>query len=283
MTPFRLLNALFHILLPITLLLFHPSPASAAELAGQLNINSATAEELQMLPSLDEDKAAAIVEYRRRHGPFTDISILVAAGTIDLQSFETIRPYLKTEGTSALHYIGRNPAGDRVLSSHPLRTPGMTGPGRMRTLPDDQYFSTLLDLIAGAREQIDIGMFCFRTTDSPGNRAGKIVSALIEAQGRGVRIRVLLEKSAYDDDLNTTNQKVAGQLAANGITVVFDSPRTTMHAKLIVIDRRYVLVGSHNLTHSALTDNHEFSLLLDSPELADEVLRYLESIPLENR
>ncbi|MBU4177899.1 MAG: phospholipase, partial [Proteobacteria bacterium] len=49
-------------------------------------------------------------------------------------------------------------------------------------------------------------------------------------------------------------------------------------AKLAVIDRRYCLVGSHNLTQSALKHNHELSLLLDNPQLAEEILAYLETI-----
>jgi phosphatidylserine/phosphatidylglycerophosphate/cardiolipin synthase-like enzyme len=37
-------------------------------------------------------------------------------------------------------------------------------------------------------------------------------------------------------------------------------------------------VGSHNLSQSALKYNHEFSLLLDNPALAEEILAYLDTI-----
>jgi phosphatidylserine/phosphatidylglycerophosphate/cardiolipin synthase-like enzyme len=43
----------------------------------------------------------------------------------------------------------------------------------------------------------------------------------------------------------------------------------------VVIDDRFCFIGSHNLTHSALVHNHEFSLLLDNRRLADELDSYI--------
>jgi phosphatidylserine/phosphatidylglycerophosphate/cardiolipin synthase-like enzyme len=63
-----------------------------------------------------------------------------------------------------------------------------------------------------------------------------------------------------------------------GIKVVFDSPRTTNHTKVAVIDRRYVIMGSHNLTNSALKYNHEISVLIESPDMAEDTLRYIDML-----
>ena len=48
--------------------------------------------------------------------------------------------------------------------------------------------------------------------------------------------------------------------------------------KTAVIDSRYVYIGSHNLTQSALQRNNELSVLIDSPEIAAEVKAYLDRI-----
>ena len=57
-----------------------------------------------------------------------------------------------------------------------------------------------------------------------------------------------------------------------------DGPDRTTHAKMVIIDRRYLFIGSHNLTQSALKYNHEVSVRIDSPLLAEEALRYMKSL-----
>jgi len=51
-----------------------------------------------------------------------------------------------------------------------------------------------------------------------------------------------------------------------------------MHAKVVVIDGRCVVIGSHNWTESALRYNHEVSVLICSSDLAKEVKEYIESL-----
>ena len=68
---------------------------------------------------------------------------------------------------------------------------------------------------------------------------------------------------------------MAQLLRKNRIEVRFDSPATTTHTKLVVIDNRYVFLGSHNLTQAALKHNHEVSLLLDNTALAREIADYI--------
>ena len=50
--------------------------------SGKLNINTATAEELESLPGIGGAKAAAIVEYRGTHGPFQRVDDLVEVSGI---------------------------------------------------------------------------------------------------------------------------------------------------------------------------------------------------------
>ena len=52
---------------------------------------------------------------------------------------------------------------------------------------------------------------------------------------------------------------------------------------MVVIDGRYLLIGSHNLTQSALKFNHEASVWIDSVPLAEEALQYMKSICPGNR
>lgn len=150
--------------------------------------------------------------------------------------------------------------------------------GTVRILANAAYGETLASLITNAGRRIDIATFLFKTSPGRDNRPAELIRDLVAARQRGVEVRVILEYSSHDPTLNQANQETAQALKKGGITVFFDSPSRTTHAKLAVIDRRYCLVGSHNLTQSALKHNHEFSLLLDNPILAEEILAYMETI-----
>jgi len=148
-----------------------------------------------------------------------------------------------------------------------------------RLLRDNQFFHALSDHIEHATSEIVVSVFLFKTQPDSYNRANMILQDLINAQKRGVKVRVLLEKTGRrDDSLNRENLATSERLRRHGVEVVFDSLDTTTHTKTIVIDRRFVFIGSHNLTHSALFHNHELSVLIDDPGLAGEVIRYLKKL-----
>jgi cardiolipin synthase C len=57
----------------------------------------------------------------------------------------------------------------------------------------------------------------------------------------------------------------------------FGASRAQLHAKLALIDRRAVLLGSMNLDQRSATTNTEMVLLIRSPELAGEILMWFNS------
>ena len=147
----------------------------------------------------------------------------------------------------------------------------------IKILADTDYFPALLELLDHSASSVDLAMFVFKVGKGKSNRPAMIRDALIKAAGRGVKVRVFLERSGHDDRLNDTNLKVASQLTAGGVKVIFESPKTTTHNKMVVIDRRHAFIGSHNFTQSALKYNHEMSLLIDNRELAEKLVSYMEN------
>ena len=66
--------------------------APGAEAASALvNINTASAEELDTLPGIGEVLAAAILQYREEHGPFTSVDQLVDVSGIGEVTLEELR------------------------------------------------------------------------------------------------------------------------------------------------------------------------------------------------
>ena len=61
--------------------------------------------------------------------------------------------------------------------------------------------------------------------------------------------------------------------------VVLDEEKTTTHAKIVIIDGRTAVVGSHNWTGSALSRNREASLLIDDRPVIAEIENLLLGVP----
>jgi phosphatidylserine/phosphatidylglycerophosphate/cardiolipin synthase-like enzyme len=58
----------------------------------------------------------------------------------------------------------------------------------------------------------------------------------------------------------------------------FGRSAARLHAKVLVIDRRWLLVGSMNLDQRSISLNSEQGLLINSPALAAEVLRFFDEL-----
>jgi phosphatidylserine/phosphatidylglycerophosphate/cardiolipin synthase-like enzyme len=152
-------------------------------------------------------------------------------------------------------------------------------PGKVTLLQDHKYYDALISGIRKAKKDITGCFFLFKVSAKNDGFPLKVVNELIVAKKRGVAITVELEQdSGGKGTVYEQNRHAAALLSEAGIKVRFDAPKTTTHVKAMVIDGRYVFIGSHNLTQSALKHNNELSVMIDSPELAVEVTRYLDNL-----
>lgn len=81
------------------------SLAAAAETgpkAGVVNINTADADQLQLLPKVGPALAGRIIDYRTANGPFKRVEEIVAVKGIGDSSLEKLEPYLTTNGATTL-------------------------------------------------------------------------------------------------------------------------------------------------------------------------------------
>jgi len=65
--------------------------------AGPLNLNTATAAELEQLPGIGPALAARIVQYRQEHGPFRTVDALLVVSGIGPSTLERIRGLVTVE------------------------------------------------------------------------------------------------------------------------------------------------------------------------------------------
>lgn len=67
-----------------------------------VNINRAETWLLEALPGIGEVKALAIVDYRRKHGPFTAVTAITEVPGISRAVYENIKPYITVADDSDL-------------------------------------------------------------------------------------------------------------------------------------------------------------------------------------
>ncbi len=72
-------------------------PNNAAASAGAVNINTASAAELERLPHIGRSTAEAIVKFREANGPFRRPEHLMQIRGISETRFAEIKQYIRTE------------------------------------------------------------------------------------------------------------------------------------------------------------------------------------------
>ncbi|MGH8028764.1 MAG: phospholipase D-like domain-containing protein, partial [Arenimonas sp.] len=101
--------------------------------------------------------------------------------------------------------------------------------------------------------------------------------ALLEALGRGVRVRILVPGEYTDSDLVKHASRAAwGRLLQDGATIHRYAP-SMFHTKMLVVDRRLVSVGSTNFDPRSFRLNDEASLNVYDHALAEHMTEVFEA------
>ncbi len=76
--------------------------AAAAAPAGVVNVNTATTQQLELLPRVGPSVAQRIVDYRKENGKFGSLDDLMLVRGIGEASFAQLKPYLTLSGETTL-------------------------------------------------------------------------------------------------------------------------------------------------------------------------------------
>lgn len=86
----------------------------ASSTGGVVNINTADASQLSLLPRVGEKAAERIIEYRTEHGPFKKAADLMQVKGIGAKTFELMSPYLAVSGNTTLTTKVKSPRKPRA-------------------------------------------------------------------------------------------------------------------------------------------------------------------------
>lgn len=131
-----------------------------------------------------------------------------------------------------------------------------------------QFAPRLIELIDNAEKTIDVVMFEWRWYESdPSNPMQLVNNAFVRASRRGVAIRCITSNAGIVEILRGLKWK-AKKLNRRGL----------LHSKLIILDNEVVVVGSHNLTGSAMQSNVESSMVVPCTKSSHEFRNFFERL-----
>ena len=134
------------------------------------------------------------------------------------------------------------------------------------------YCRAAAQVFDAAETSIDLLLSNAELTDNP------LLEHLVAAHRRGVRIRVLLDASSWAPSITERNRPTVEYLQSVGIEARFDDPEVTVHAKLLVVDRRTVLVGSTNWNRYAFSEHEQANLLIECAPVGEAFADYFDRL-----
>jgi len=75
-----------------------PTDDAPAQLTGVVNLNTATADELQLLPGIGSARAQAVIGLRKQRGGFKSVEELKDVKGIGDSALERLRPFVRLDG-----------------------------------------------------------------------------------------------------------------------------------------------------------------------------------------
>lgn len=121
--------------------------------------------------------------------------------------------------------------------------------------PDGGCTAAVVDNLNKATNTVLVQAYSFTSA--------RIAKALVEAEKRGVKIQVILDKSQRREKYTE-----ADFLLHAGVPTWIDANHAIAHNKIMVIDSHTVLTGSFNFTKAAEENNAENLLVIDDAALA---------------
>jgi phosphatidylserine/phosphatidylglycerophosphate/cardiolipin synthase-like enzyme len=134
------------------------------------------------------------------------------------------------------------------------------------------YYDCAREAFAEAENSIDLLLSVARLEDNP------LWDGLLAATARGIKVRVLLDESDWAPGITEENRATMNFLHKNSIETRFDSPGTTTHAKLVIVDRRLVILGSSNWNYHSLNDQEQANVLIDDVQLGAAFADYFDRL-----
>jgi len=147
--------------------------------------------------------------------------------------------------------------------------------GEIVPLIDREYFDIVRAMMKKANKRTLVMVYGFQLSSSKDTRADILADEMIKAKKRGVKVKVILEKSDFNEWLNRMNGKTIEYFKENGIEAKLDNEDVITHAKVVIIDDS-VFLGSTNWSYGGLELWHNSDILIKNKKIVDFFINYFK-------
>ena len=137
------------------------------------------------------------------------------------------------------------------------------------------YPKIVVPLLQAAGHKIDILMYEWKwyTHENAGG-VERFNLAVQTAARRGVKVRVLLNIESMGHAITKINSRTEQFLRLAGVEVKFGQIGVATHAKMLLIDDRFLVLGSHNISKGSFSRNQEASIVVEGGEAIRPYIDY---------
>lgn len=137
-----------------------------------------------------------------------------------------------------------------------------------RLILNDDFAAQAISIIEDAKSEIRLCAYAWKWyAEEPEIGIQKLNVALLRAVRRGVVVHALVDTNAV-----CTNFRALGFDCRSVVN------NRMLHTKAICVDRKSLVVGSHNLTKRAITDNYEMSIITQDFEPLEQFITYFDGM-----
>jgi len=137
------------------------------------------------------------------------------------------------------------------------------------------YSVQVTPLLQNAQQTIDVIMYEWKWyTHELAGGVEKFNLAFQGAARRGVKVRVLLNIESMGHAITKINTRTAQFLKLAGVDVKFGQIGVATHAKMLIIDQKIMILGSHNVSKGSFSKNQEASIIVEGGEAIRPYIDY---------
>ena len=146
-------------------------------------------------------------------------------------------------------------------------------------LLDEKFIVYAHELVKNAEKEICLCSFKIEINEKPLGRSLKgFFDTLAEKAALGIKVKILFNWRPNERNVPRTNKTTALTLKAKGVQLKYLTNDRCCHAKILIVDRKKGIVGSHNLSVCSITSNFEISYTIPNNDEIAEVQRIFDDV-----